>query len=326
VVVLWDACAVWKERVTQEPWLVDRDGRGWAMRLDGVRWEEPPALGIAGTEHAMREQERKRLVYVAATRARDLLVIPRVGDPDERRILGTLLQASSPTVLVQPPHTREVHAAWFDAAAPDARVAPRAVSDRDVELRRDLDARARTSSQPRTRPIAFTDASDPRQWWGKKGRFGTVFGETVHLAIGLALKQGRTADEAVAAAASHTGLTAHLPEAVADASRALAVLAGLGIAAGGTSYALEYPIAGLTSCGDLVGGYVDLVATFTKETVVLDFKTDFPPSDTENVSPKYVEQVQGYAGALQRALRIDSIRAGLIFTADGVIRWLSESV
>jgi ATP-dependent helicase/nuclease subunit A len=272
----------------------------------------------------MREQERKRLVYVAATRARDVLVIPQLGKPDERRILGTLLQASSPTVLAQPPHTREAHAAWFDAASPAARAAPRESSGRDAVLQRELHLRALASSQPRARPIAFTDASDPHHWWGKKGRFGTVFGETVHLAIGLALKQHHAAENAVAASALLTGLSVHLREAVEDVARALSVLSGLGIVSGGQSYALEYPIAGLASNGDLLAGYVDLVAVLAGRTVVLDFKTDLPPEDTQGLSPRYVEQVQGYADALQRALDVGPIRAGLLFTADGAIRWLSS--
>lgn len=324
VVVLWDGRATWKERVTYDPWAVDRDGRGWAMRIDAVRWEEPPGLGIGDVEHAMREQERKRLVYVAATRARDLLVIPQVGKPDERRILGALLQASSPTIMVQPPHTPEAHAAWFDAAASRPSAGPRKLSARDVALRNDLDLRALASSQPRMKPIAFTDASDPRRWWGKKGRFGTVFGETVHLAIGLALKHGKAVDEAVAAAALHTGLSVHVSEAIEDATRALAVLSGLGISAGAEAYALEYPIGGLTSNGDLVAGYIDLVAVLIDGLIVLDFKTDVPPEDAEDVSPRYVEQVRGYANALQRALQVRSLRAGLLFTANGVIRWLSS--
>jgi ATP-dependent exoDNAse (exonuclease V) beta subunit len=172
--------------------------------------------------------------------------------------------------------------------------------------------------------MAFTDASDPHHWWGKKGRFGTMFGETVHVAIGVALKHGKAAGEAVAAAASLTGLSAHLPDAAEDTTRALAVLSDLGIAGTGHRYALEYPIAGLTSSGDLVAGYVDLVAFVADGMVVLDFKTDVPPDDVEGMPPRYVEQVRGYADALQRALHTGSIRAGLLFTADGVIRWLSS--
>src|SRR5207244_4034944 len=66
VVVLWDARALWSDRARYEAWTADRDGRGWAMRLDLVRWEEPPGLELADRVSAMRSAERKRLVYVAA--------------------------------------------------------------------------------------------------------------------------------------------------------------------------------------------------------------------------------------------------------------------
>jgi ATP-dependent helicase/nuclease subunit A len=324
VVVLWDASATWKEPVTYDAWSVDRDGRGWSMRLDTLRWDEPADLGILAVEHTMRQQERKRLVYVAATRARDLLVIPQIGAPDDRMILGTLVLASSPTVLLQPLHTAAAHATWFDAAAPAAACAARESSERDVELRRELDSRVLAASQSLMRPSAFTDAADPRFWWGKQGRYGTVFGETVHLAIGFALQRGARSDEAVRDAASRTGLSAHLAEAVADTNRALGVLATLGLAADGQSYAVEYPIAGLTPGGGVVAGYIDLVAGSDAGMVILDFKTDTPPSDCQPPSPRYVEQVTGYAAALRRALDVTAIRAGLLFTADGSIHWLSS--
>lgn len=41
IVMLWDARASWTERATYDAWTVERDGRGWAMRLDMVKWEEP---------------------------------------------------------------------------------------------------------------------------------------------------------------------------------------------------------------------------------------------------------------------------------------------
>jgi ATP-dependent helicase/nuclease subunit A len=225
-------------------------------------------------------------------------------------------------VLVQPPHTREAHAGWFDAASPAADARSLEVTELDVELDHDLRSRAVAASRPRARPTAFSDASDPRRWWGKNGRFGTAFGETVHIAIGLALRHERSAGAAVASAAARTGLSAHLSQAADDVRRALAALASLGIAAGQRSFSLEYPIAGLSPNGDLVAGYIDLIATLPEGTVVLDFKTDMPPADVSVILPMYVEQARGYAAALQRALQIGAVRAGLLFTADGVVRWL----
>jgi len=323
VVVLWDGRALWKERATYDAWTVERDGRGWAMRLDHLPWEEPAGLDIAPRERLMREAERKRLVYVAATRARDILVIPKVGKPDDRWIFSKLLgQAHSPTVVEQALHTPQQHADWFDAAAPGGITSPEHVTQRDVELSRIWNERAIEASRRRLPPSAFTQAASPRLLWGKKGRFGTVFGETVHVAIGLALQAGKLAEDAVRSAAVRTALNAHVPEAIEDVVRALATLRALGISVGEGSYRLEYPVAGLAPGGDLVAGYVDLVVEAAEGFVVLDFKTDAPPETEELILPKYLDQVCGYAGVLEQALSTGPIRAGLLFTADGGVRWL----
>jgi ATP-dependent helicase/nuclease subunit A len=323
VVVLWDARAAWKDRLTYDAWTVERDGRGWAMRLDRLAWEEPAGLDIARRERRMREAERKRLVYVAATRARDLLVIPHVGQPDERWICSKLLGAArSPAVVEQARHTPQQPAGWFEAASPETAVPRNEVTHCDVELAGAWTARAIEASRRRLPPSPFTQAASPRLLWGKQGRFGTVFGETVHVAIGIALQAGTPAADAVRRAAVRTMLAAHLPQAVEDVERTLALLRSLGVAVGGGAYRLEYPIAGLVPRGDLVAGYVDLVAELAEGLVVLDFKTDAPPAAGAPLPQAYIDQVRGYAGVLEHALGTSPIRAGLLFTADGAVRWL----
>jgi ATP-dependent helicase/nuclease subunit A len=151
-----------------------------------------------------------------------------------------------------------------------------------------------------------------------------VFGETVHIAIGLVLRAGQGAEDAVRRAAIRTHLKAHVPEAVRDVVRALAALDALGVSAGGGGYRLEYPIAGLASGGDLLAGYADLVVERPEGLVILDFKTDAPPATEELMPQAYVDQVCGYAGVLAQALGTGPIRAGLLFTADGAVRWLSS--
>ena len=322
VVMLWDARASWNERASCEAWTVEREGRGWAMRLDRVRWEEPPGLAIAEHERDMRRAERKRLVYVAATRACDLLVLPKLGTPHERFILGRLLEAGGdPSVVEQPVHAPEAHAEWFDEAAPATRPVPMANTPRDTVLVGAWDAAARAAMQPRMWPVAFTDVSTPRVLWGKKGRFGTAFGETVHLAIGLVLRSRLAIDDAVRAAAARSGSSANLVAAGEDVARALKSLAALGVPG---RYELEYPVTGLSVDGQLVSGYVDWIAMIGSEAVLLDFKTDAPSAAGEPIPQKYVDQVSGYAQVLGRAFA-QPIRAGLLYTADGGVRWLSSS-
>ena len=82
-------------------------------------------LDAATRERRLREAERKRLVYVAATRARELLVIPEVGGEDDNRIYGALLGARPRVGVVEaPPHGVDAAAPWFLAAAPPTSISP----------------------------------------------------------------------------------------------------------------------------------------------------------------------------------------------------------
>jgi ATP-dependent helicase/nuclease subunit A len=149
-----------------------------------------------------------------------------------------------------------------------------------------------------------------------------VYGQTVHLAIGRALVRGEPADAAVRAAIARTGLAQHARAAIADVARAVAALAALGLPAAATCLRLEYPIAGVAADGALLAGYVDLVAAQPEGVVVLDFKTDAPPTASAPIPASYLAQVGGYAAALERALAATPVRCGLLYTADGEIRWV----
>jgi len=329
VVMLWDARAPWSERARFEPWTIEPEGRAWALRLEHLSWEEPLGANIAERERRMQEAERKRLAYVAVTRARDLLVIPRFVDaPAGRAILGSLVGGceDDPTVLVQPVHAPSAPADWYLAAAAPSGAPVDEITGRDIELRRLWEERARHASAPVLRPVAFSDASSPRALWDKRGRFGTRFGATVHLAIAMVLEQGLSPDVAVERAAGSAGLRAHRAEAIEDVRRALSTLAQLGVGVDRRAFRLELPLAGVSERGELVAGYADLVALVDDTTVVLDFKTDTPPADDSSIPERYVDQVLGYAHVLAQGLGVERVRAGLLFTADGGVRWVSRAV
>lgn len=326
VVMLWDARATWREPPNFAAWTSALDGSGWELRLDLLRWAQPANGDIVETERKMREAERKRLIYVAITRARDLLILPRADGTDDRHIFHRLIgagQSRSDTVHEEERHTPLEQAAWFAAAAPPPITLPSQVTTRDDELARDWVVCVRDASQPWLVPIAFTQAASPRLWWGKRGRHGTTFGQTVHAAIGAVLTGPRTLDEAVQAAATRHGLDTHLREAREDVARALDTLRSLRIDE--APHCLEYAIAGVSPGGGLIAGYADLVVVPPAgPLLIIDFKTDAPPSAFAPIPRSYVEQVHGYAHALERALALASPpRAGLLFTADGEIRWLS---
>jgi ATP-dependent helicase/nuclease subunit A len=342
VVVLWDSCAELSARDARSPFVVDRTGRSWALAIDGLAWEEPEDGDAAARERRYLDAERRRLVYVAATRARDLLVLPVAGRPNPEWITGRLVLGAPEALLervepfapgaepawaseLPPPAPRprgdasalaaEVGAAWRgaveDAARP--RFAPRAVT-----------AEAHAAREVVERP---GEAGGPRP--ERRSRFGRVFGDTVHAAVGLALRDPALGPEAaVARAAAATGLVDRRAEAAEDVLRALAALEREGFRrAPGPGLRLEYPLA--RACdGRLLAGYADLVAADDRGLAVVDFKTDAPPEgDVAAEHPAYVEQVRTYARVLEDLglAPPGTVRAGLLFTAEGAVRWVPRS-
>ena len=164
----------------------------------------------------------------------------------------------------------------------------------------------------------------------RAARYGPVFGETVHQAIGFALCDGaKNMGACVDRAVRLTGLNEHRDEAVADVARAMATLETESLArAPGADLQIEYPVAAAHGSERLVVGYVDLLAVRGAELLIVDFKTDqappTPASDVKQTHPKYVEQVKLYAEMLREEPSLASmrIRCGLLFTAESGVRWV----
>ena len=195
------------------------------------------------------------------------------------------------------------------------------------------------AARPRFRPASVSGASrtvrlveseevveavDPKP---RHGRFGSAFGSVVHRAIGLLLRDGGlTVQEAVRREAEPIGLEDHLDEAVADVMRAVETLRTDGLAGPiGAHLQLEYPIASAWDGGRLMGGYIDLVGATEELLRVVDFKTDSPPAGpVERSYPEYAEQVRTYGRLLAASgvLGDRKLNCGLLFTADGTIRWI----
>jgi ATP-dependent exoDNAse (exonuclease V) beta subunit len=340
VVAIWDGKGRWDTRPESGAWRMERDGRGWMIDLSQLTWEEPAGLGIRQTERAYLDAERRRVVYVAATRTRDLLIVPKAGDvPAGRFICGDLL-AEAPAHLIRELGTfidgRECD--WAREAQPP--VDPE-LADGDRVERRVTEWWAAASipaARPRFRPESVSgasraappaeseevvDAADPKP---RRGRFGGLFGSVVHRAIGLVLRNsGLAPQEAVQQAAARFGLDEHFDEAVADVGRAVAALQKEGLTGPiGAHLQVEYPVAAAWEGGQLLSGYIDLVGSTEEVFRVIDFKTDAPPTGAvEQTYPEYAAQVRAY-GRLLAATGIlgdRKLSCGLLFTADGGIRY-----
>jgi ATP-dependent helicase/nuclease subunit A len=87
---------------------------------------------------------------------------------------------------------------------------------------------------------------------------------------------------------------------------------------------LEYPIASSWQGGQLLGGYIDLVGSTQGLLRVIDFKTDAPPTGpVQQIYPEYNAQVRTYGRLIASSGLLGNRRlgCGLLFTADGGIRW-----
>jgi ATP-dependent helicase/nuclease subunit A len=236
------------------------------------------------------------------------------------------------------PYAVDAVPAWATEIPPPP---PRCLGDASAlagEVQAAWSVASREAARPRFTPVAVTaeahattepaevpsEAGSPRP--ERRSRFGPLFGETVHLAIGLALREPTLAlDRAVARAAAATVLTERHTEAAKDVARALTALDRAGLRrAPAADLQLEYPVA-LAADGKLVQGYVDLVGVRDGRLAVVDFKTDAPPEgDVESTHAAYVEQVRSYARilvALGLATK-GSVDTGLLFTAEDAVRWV----
>jgi ATP-dependent helicase/nuclease subunit A len=343
VVVIWDGMGEWRTRIDQAAWRMERDGRGWTMNLDGFEWEEPASLGLSETERRFLDWERRRVIYVAATRARDLLVVPRApGAQPGKHVCADLLAGADPLLIREmEPYLAGVGAPWARAvpAPSEATQVSADILEREVSAR--WETAAAEAARPRFKPASVSEEAalslraedeEPARATARKpraGRFGPVFGTVVHEAIGLVLRDPElVVTQAVRKAAEGFGLVEHIEDAVADVTRALDALRAENLfRRPGPELQLEYPIAGAGEHGVLLGGYIDLLGVTQGRVAIVDFKTDAPSAErVEDVYPEYAAQVSTYGSLIEAAgvAAPEQIRRGLLFTGDGTIRWLSH--
>ncbi|MBM4398680.1 MAG: UvrD-helicase domain-containing protein, partial [Deltaproteobacteria bacterium] len=103
VTVWWDASAQLAPREDHGAWRVERDGSAWSLSVGTCAWEEPAGCGLAVREATYRQAERLRLVYVALTRARDLLVLPQTKPGRGRYVTCELLEEMPETLVAATP-------------------------------------------------------------------------------------------------------------------------------------------------------------------------------------------------------------------------------
>ncbi len=339
VVVLWDGFATAESR-DATPWLVARSDRKWSLNLPPFSTTSDPPIDLAGRERRERARERRRLYYVAATRARDLLALPSP--------IGKSRGAPPPNATPRLTYLTQALAHWcsthghrhvqtLDTFAPDAPPTwataaaidqPRARSSAGWTDEREAltEAAAKLPSPPvittvtqladTPTPPPVPDGNDLVAAAG----FGPAFGRVVHEALAtLATGADRRSIDVVRQTATlDHGLTQAAAE---DVDRALDALTGAGLHQ--HPAISEQPVTWTLDNGTIVNGKIDLVIDTPERVVLIDYKTErsltIPP-----IAAGHRRQLELYRDAVAATgvAGRRSIVAGILHTATGRLAWL----
>ncbi|MXX24620.1 MAG: AAA family ATPase [Caldilineaceae bacterium SB0668_bin_21] len=277
---------------------------------------------LAGFEKERGEEERVRLIYVAATRARDHLVVSLY-----RNKRGSASAAARIEEFMQ-----GADLLWqrFEPAADPA---PRASggeiatpADDTPESRQHWQQQRRQLFAARSRPISAAatrlarheqdeklEQDVPDEPW-RRGRAGTNIGRAVHAVLQVVdLHTGSDLDENVRAQAAAEGVSAQADQISRLVRRALqSSLVERALASG--RWWREAPVAGPVGDG-IVEGFIDLLFEEEDGFVIVDFKTDAVGSEdeVEQAMARYRLQGGAYALALSKAAGVNVKEVSFLF-------------
>ncbi len=342
VVILADTTSI-TGRADQLAWVTDVPTGAsvplWAPRKE---FRPPPVEAALAREQAAEEEEYRRLLYVALTRAEDRLIVTgalsRRGEGKEKGCWYDLVEegfrrlaGAGAERLAFDPGALLGEAGWQTGGwrlsspqrePPDrTREAEAAVPMPPAEIPTWARVPPPAEEQP-ARPLApsrdegeETAAASPVRGGGqgaKRFRRGTIIHALLQHLPDLPASRRAAAAEAYLAA---PGLGLGEDKAAEIATETLAIIDDPRFAPLFGSGALaEAPIAG--RIGDrVVAGQVDRLAVTDNAVLVADFKTNRPPPErVEDVSPGYLRQMAAYRAVLRAVFPDRTVRCALVWT------------
>jgi ATP-dependent exoDNAse (exonuclease V) beta subunit len=286
---------------------------------DHATFETPGFHALAEREKVMDELEKVRLLYVAATRARDHLVVslhhPTGIDCHAKRLHELSLQRPN---LSQP-----LNIDWqLPLATAPALSAP--FEDSLERRTRWLQEREeRISALASVPAIAATELArienkvepvEEEPPW-RRGRAGSAIGRAVHAVLqSIDLASGDGLDGAAAAQAAAEGIPGRSAEVARLTSSALRSKVVQQAVASGRYWRELY--VGVPLEGMLLEGFIDLLYEAPEGLVIVDYKTDALEDDQAALAATGRYRLQGaaYAVALQQALGRPVARCVFVFT------------
>ncbi|OGO49629.1 MAG: hypothetical protein A2148_12180 [Chloroflexi bacterium RBG_16_68_14] len=303
------------------------DGRPEAqLGSSSAGFKTPGHEALAAHEELMNRYEKVRLLYVAATRARDHLVVSLHHKAGQDSHAARLYEVSA-----EAPYLSRA-AALPDALPPVEEPAPLTFDDGPERRQRWLEARQqRLATLSRVRTVAATEIArlaaaedDPNlrkdapveeapPW--RRGRAGTALGRAVHAVLqSIDLATGAGVESAARAQAAAEGIPGRQEEVARLVAAALAAPSVQEAVASGGRYWRELyvsaPVEGVT-----VEGFIDLLYETPDGLVVIDYKTDRVPDEAELEAAMARYRLQGaaYALALEEALGRPVARCVFVF-------------
>jgi ATP-dependent helicase/nuclease subunit A len=304
-------------------------GRGWVLRLKkGIETAE--FSEYQPIEEQMDRHERLRLLYVAATRARDHLIVSvhRKDNPNPGSTAAELLyQAGWDPALVEDLVPEE----------PAGVAAVPAVSATEISLPslEDWERQRQDALVSATRPVAISATrlaeeaaraahlealagaqKDPRDidlppW--QKGRYGSAIGRAVHAVLqSVDLLTGQGLPEACAAQAAAEGVLGQ--EDVIQAFCQSAVSSELVQRAVRRPHWREVYV-GVPYRDGVLEGYIDLLYRDDDGLVIVDYKTDSwrTEADLGSKVERYRIQLEAYGEAVRGSVGEPAVRLHLLF-------------
>jgi len=274
----------------------------------------PGYQALSTLEKGLAEQEFVRLMYVAATRARDHLVVS---------MFRTESDATSAAALIAGMMEGHEHlwdaAPYGDISAPAREASPSSLEaltepspiEPSMEARQIWLAERDKLVADRSRPatvaattlaqVAKDEAVSDEPW--RRGRGGTSLGRAVHAVLQTVdLATGRDLDETATAQATAEGI-AHRDAEVARLARVAldSVVVKRAVASG--RFWREVPVAAPLGQG-AIEGFIDLLFEDDGQLVVVDYKTDaLEVEETADAAQRYRLQAGAYALALMESTK-----------------------
>ena len=312
-----------RSRSDNGPVIIDRQSGAVEVGVGSKAspFQTPGYQALSTQEKGLAEQEFVRLLYVAATRARDHLVVSMFRTASDTGSAAALIAG-----MMEGHDELWDPAPYGDVSAPVQEATPSSVraltdpSPREPSLEPSMEGRERWMAErtklvaDRSRPasvaattlaqVAKIEAVSDEPW--RRGRGGTSLGRAVHAVLQTVdLATGRGLDETATAQATAEGI-AHRADEVARLARVALDSDVVRRAVASGRFWREVPVAAPLGPG-AIDGFIDLLFQDHDhqgdgQLIVVDYKTDtLEVDETADAAQRYRLQAGAYALALMES-------------------------